>query len=645
MTIKKLSLLLIPVFVFFGLTAQKSDADDPQFIQVSQFELPKGKSHFIEDNKGRMVIAVKGKRGLIGLINDQNMEPLFRGYIADAEKGPDGAIWYVGKRQVGSVDYLKSVKSDLTSLFFEEEGARKFSYSGNRLIFRDRMGSIWINGAPCRAAAGMKSLDNPVSESTDVKFPLPQTTDVFGNLWSLVPAVDNGNIAAGVLPAKVSDNWIIMDRSKGFPEGNWDQIIANAEGIIWVSGHSGLYFFDPRKTEAGWKRFPLKENLQSENVSVLTLSESGRTLIALNNAGIFEVDINASDSATIIAVSKKGLPSSQITALYCDRAGRIWVVADNKIFRQDKEPSDWRSLTSLPYGNHDLSGVVYKNKIYTAGGGAHHGFPVKTDSFDRLMIYDIENDYWELSAPMSINRRYCEVGLLDEKIWVIGGFYYSKQENEPRKGWDDKPVNSVEIYDPETGKWSAGPPLDVPRAETVACTMAGRLYVFGSTGKETIFNTLSIGPGENEWRIEPPAPVQIWQTDGCAVNDKAFIVIGRSTGMIMYDPATMSWHTDLPEIPGSRAPRSTNAGAYKGKVWVISGHSTSNEKEVLIYSPEDKTWSEGPSYPFQSSWTFGIEADGKLFIPGGAAMVRNRENYLYWDQFKVLKNWDLTPVK
>jgi len=239
---------------------------------------------------------------------------------------------------------------------------------------------------------------------------------------------------------------------------------------------------------------------------------------------------------------------------------------------------------------------------------------------------------------MSINRRYCEVGLLDGKIWVIGGFYYNKPENEPRRGWDDKPVNSVEIYDPETGKWSPGPLLDVPRAETVACTMAGRLYVFGSTGKETIFNTLSIGPGEDEWRIEPPAPVQIWQTDGCTVNDKAYIVIGRSTGMIMYDPATMSWHTDIPIIPGSIAPRSAVMAAYKGKVWIISGHGAEDEKHVFIYDPQDKTWSNGPSYPYPCFWTFGMEANGNLYVPGGSTMVQNRKSYVYWDQFKVLKH-------
>ena len=103
----------------------------------------------------------------------------------------------------------------------------------------------------------------------------------------------------------------------------------------------------------------------------------------------------------------------------------------------------------MPYGNHDLFGVELNGKIYTAGGGANHGFPVVSENFDCLMIYDIQNDRWEVSPPMSTNHRYCSVGLLDGKIWVIGGF--NKSDKVPEKEgrmWNDTPVNTVEIYDP-----------------------------------------------------------------------------------------------------------------------------------------------------------------------------------------------------
>ena len=632
--------LFVCLIISGGICNASAQQDAPagkiSFIPVSTYELPDGQGRFIEGSHGHLAIAITGKKGLIGLIKDQTVEPLVEGFIADAERGADGSIWYIDKKKIGSVGFSqKASDQDITSLFFKDNSLKELTISGNALFHRDRLGGIWLANAPFHAGAGMKSLKNPVLDGMSGVSPLPLTTDPFGNMWALIP-VGAGMQAAGYVTTKEPNRWNILDKSKGFPVDNWNTIVSDFEGIIWVSGKAGLCYFDPRLIDKGWHRFPVKEQLRGGDVSVLTLSSTGNPLIALSNGEIFEVTINANDSALVWKINTDGLPVSVVNALYTDRAGRIWVVADNRLYRQDKQPSDWQSLTSMPYGNHDLSGVEFKGKIYTAGGGGLHGFPVATSSYDRLLIYDIRNDRWELSSPMSMNHRYCEVGLLDGKIWVIGGFNYNVPANIPRKGWSDILTNTVEIYDPGTGTWSLGPQLDVPRGETVACTMAGRLYVFGSTGKE-IFSTLSIGPGETKWRTEPAAPVPIWQTDGCAVNDKAYIVIGRSKGMIMYDPATQTWHTDLPDIPGAKAPRSTIVGAYKGKVWIISGHSVDNVLQVYKYSPDERSWTFGPSFPYSASWSFAMEAEGKLYVPGGATNSRNRKGYVYWDLFRVLE--------
>lgn len=614
---------------------QSSTPVASHFIPVSRYQLPGGPGRFIEDNQGHLIITITGKKGLIGLIKDQTVEPLVKGYIADAERGVDGSIWYMTQKQIKSVDFSKqSIDQNLNSLFFRDNSQIKFTHSGKGLLYRDRLGGVWLANAPFHAGAGMKSLENARVEGMISKFPLPQTTDPFGNIWGLVPVKNEGTVAACILTTKEPDHWTIIDRNKGFPEDQWNTINSNSEGIIWISGKAGLCYFDPRRTDHGWKRFPVEEQFQGGSVSILTITSTGGTLIALSNGKILEVAVTKNDSVIVNAVETEGLPESPVDALYTDRAGRIWVVTSNRLYRQDKRPSDWQTLTSMPYGNHDLSGVELDGKIYTAGGGAYHGFPVVSTNFDHLMIYDILNDRWELSPPMSMNRRYCEIGVLDGKIWVIGGF--NKTSEAPRKMWNDALTNSVEIYDPIKGSWSTGPPMDVPRAETVACTMKGRLYVFGSTGKET-FSTISIAPGEKEWCIEPGAPFPISQTDGCAINGKAYIMAAGSTGLIMYDPDTQTWHTDLLPIPGSKPTRSSALAAYKGKIWVISGRGTGDGTQVLIYSPVDNSWTFGPSYPVPAFWTFGIEANGNLYVPGGSISSENLGVYVYWDLLRVLK--------
>jgi N-acetylneuraminic acid mutarotase len=407
--------------------------------------------------------------------------------------------------------------------------------------------------------------------------------------------------------------------------------------MIWVAGKSGLLSFDPRKPKHGWLPFPVDGQYPGGAVSFLTLSSNGHVLLALQSGGLYEVNVDAKDVPIVKQVITEGLPKYPLNALYTDRAGRIWVAVNNKLYRQDKQQSVWQSLTPMPYGNHDLFGVELNGKIYTAGGGAYHGFTVVSKNFDCLLIYDIKNDRWEISPPMSTNHRYCSVGLLEGKIWVIGGF--NKSDKIPEKEgrmWNDSPINTVEIYDPVQRSWTAGPSLDVPRAETVACTMAGRLYVFGSTGNE-IFKTLSIGPGEKQWRTEPAAPYPVFQTTGCVLDNKAYIMAGGN-GLLIYDPETQTWQKDLPLIPGSKPPFSSIVVTFRKEIWVISGRGNDDGTKTWIYSPQEKKWRVGPPFPYPTMWANGIEVNGRLYIYGGATMSKIRNTYLYWDAIRVLNN-------
>ena len=349
-----------------------------EFIRVGAIELPEGPVRFLEDNKGHLIVTVAGKKGLIAVLKDTILEPLAEGFISDAALGPDGNIWYIEKNGIKSVSISKTIsKKNLLPLFFRENNPDILTWSDDRNFYRDRLGSLWLLNAPERVCADMKSLPNPKFNHL---FPLPQCTDMFGNMWSLITTDEKETKAIGVLPSGETKQWTVFDENNGPPPGQWSSIISDIEGIIWVSGKSGLYSFDPRKPDRGWLPFPSENPYPGGVVSLLTLSSTGRALTALPNGELFELNIDSREVPIINKINTNGLPNPPLNAIYTDKAGRILVVVRNKLYRQDKEESAWQPLTPMPYGNHDLFGVELNGKIYTPGGA-----PI-TDSLPYLKI-------------------------------------------------------------------------------------------------------------------------------------------------------------------------------------------------------------------------------------------------------------------
>jgi N-acetylneuraminic acid mutarotase len=229
---------------------------------------------------------------------------------------------------------------------------------------------------------------------------------------------------------------------------------------------------------------------------------------------------------------------------------------------------------------------------------------------------------------MKIKRRYCSVGTLDGKIWVVGGYISDVT---------DQVTSTVEIYDPDTDSWTDGPLLDVPCTQAVAAVVKGRLYVMFSNQERTINYTTSIAPGEISWRSDPPPPYPIFQTDGCQLDNRIYMII-PAVGLIMYDPALQIWQTDFPAIPHTKAPRAAAVVNYKNQVWVISGTDVEDEKMVWCFSTREREWTQGPSVPQSIRWADGIEVNSKLYVFGGATYSERHEIFVFWNTIYSLND-------
>lgn len=78
--------------------------------------------------------------------------------------------------------------------------------------------------------------------------------------------------------------------------------------------------------------------------------------------------------------------------------------------------------------------------------------------------------YWSNGAPMTTARSEITSAVLDNKIYVIGGFENGRST-----------VSAVEVYDPIANKWTTVAPLPQPLDHTAAAAASfdGKLYVVG----------------------------------------------------------------------------------------------------------------------------------------------------------------------
>jgi hypothetical protein len=286
---------------------------------------------------------------------------------------------------------------------------------------------------------------------------------------------------------------------------------------------------------------------------------------------------------------------------------------------------EWELVARMPASNHDLTAAVLGDKFYVAGGlTAEWGFPTRSHAFDELWELDTKRWLWREAGKFGRGRIYCATAAFAGKIWVIGGDVIEVDGIRHA-------VTTVQLYDPRTGKITEGIPNTIARPMPMALVANGRLYVMGNERDkyDQPGHLESIGVGETAWRREPDGPTGMGPLAGVALDGKLYVTV-RDRGLAIYDTATKRW-----EVDASFKPRSCQMAAYRGEIWMLGGRDTSGEDQTLIYSPQTKSWRQGPRLPRPLSWGAAEVVNGQLIVTGGAASYG--KDYLYNDLTFVLR--------
>ncbi len=161
-------------------------------------------------------------------------------------------------------------------------------------------------------------------------------------------------------------------------------------------------------------------------------------------------------------------------------------VAD--VARFDPSKNEWEALPSLPTPRSSLDGVVLGDRIYVVGGWQLRGKDDEPQWHQSAYVLDLSRAElaWEELPQPPFQRRALSVGVLDGKVYAIGGIMP-----------DGDISMDVDVYDPQSGEWSKAATLPGEGVEgfgTSAFAANGKLYVSNVAAK-----VFCLATGQEAW--------------------------------------------------------------------------------------------------------------------------------------------------
>jgi N-acetylneuraminic acid mutarotase len=234
-----------------------------------------------------------------------------------------------------------------------------------------------------------------------------------------------------------------------------------------------------------------------------------------------------------------------------------WVPINNA-WEYDPQADTWKALAPMPMKRGSPIAAVVGNKIYVIGGATTR--PGTDDTFidpthAQMVLgateeYDPATNSWRERSPMPTPRNHAAIGVVDGKIYVIGG----------RVGAafiaPSTSISVVEEYDPASDTWS--PPLarmPTARSALAAGVIGGRIFIAGGEFQDpTMMATFraveAYNPASNSWATMPPLPVSRHGLAGGAIGNRFYVVGGdvQSSGSGLNVSTPESEYLELPKM-------------------------------------------------------------------------------------------------
>lgn len=196
----------------------------------------------------------------------------------------------------------------------------------------------------------------------------------------------------------------------------------------------------------------------------------------------------------------------------------------------DTRTDTWIKKRDMPTLRRSFGTAVVDGKIYIIGGSVHNKQLGKQVSTGLVEVYDPLTNRWEQRADMPTKRGYIDVAVVDDKIYVIGGFILLEQGLGLRV---DRFSRRIEEYNPKTNTWRRLPDIPTFKYDFSTVVVDREIYTIGGYDLDNHDAYLDLvevyHPAANRWR--PSLPMLTPKVTVAAVaNGTIYLLGGRGDG-------------------------------------------------------------------------------------------------------------------
>src|SRR5256885_11042583 len=150
------------------------------------------------------------------------------------------------------------------------------------------------------------------------------------------------------------------------------------------------------------------------------------------------------------------------------------------VYEYDPGADRWTKKNAMPLPSHHIAFTEYRGKIYAFGGFVlPQSGPPAWVPIDNAWEYDPAEDSWKALAPVPTRRGSPVAVTAGDRLYVIGGATPGPKDTAvplPGLHWS---LGTVEAYDPATNTWHQRSAMPTPRNHATAGLVNGKIYVIG----------------------------------------------------------------------------------------------------------------------------------------------------------------------
>src|SRR6202166_4869869 len=273
------------------------------------------------------------------------------------------------------------------------------------------------------------------------------------------------------------------------------------------------------------------------------------------------------------------------------------------VYEYDPSSNQWTKKKPMALPSHHVAFTEYHGKIYSFGGFVYPtSGPAAWVPINNAWEYDPAADSWKALAPMPSKRGSPVAAAVGDKIYVIGGVSLPPGSTDIAVSptTPHASVGTVEEYAHESNMWRERSPMPTPRNHAAIGVVNGKIYVIGGRVGAAFIGLASdisvveeYDPAADQWS-GPRARMPIARSAigagvdggriyvaGCEYQDPHMMATFRAVEA--YDPASNTW-TEMPPMPVSR--HGLAVGVIGNRLHVIGGDVQSAGTGVEVSTGE-----------------------------------------------------------